>query len=558
MARIVPDDLAAIWLSGAHSPEIDTLALLRDKLPVGYTVFHSVHWTAETRPVINGVKLPSAGEADFLVVNKAGDALLVEQKNGVLEETAAGIQKSYTERADHIPTKLRHCLYGLRSKFQRLNAGHLLRVDYLFYCPDHRVKDLNAAALDPSRIVDSEIRSELHTRIMSLLPLGEDNRQHRERVESFLAQTFNLVPDIHSRIATQDKCFVQLTGGLLEFVENFEMNPLRLRVKGTAGCGKSLIALKAFEHALARGRKPLLVCFNRPLAEKFKVSAPRGGYVNTWYGLCAEFLQSRGEKLDFEDLRRLPDFWRKIEERVIAATVPAQWRFDSIIVDEGQDFESEVFEILRTFCAEPADILWLEDADQKIRNGTPVALPGFVGLRVRQNYRTPISIARVIQEVLPFDFEAVSPVMGLGCSVSTYNDPDEQPRIVGHVVSTLIKAGFRHGDIVVLSMRGLERAKLTKENRVGNFTLARFTGEYDLLGNQLRTKGQIAFDTVHRFKGQQAAAVVVTDLDPSAENADRNARLLFTAMTRSTLRLELVLNRTNPLNQPLLDAASRG
>jgi hypothetical protein len=39
---------------------------------------------------------------------------------------------------------------------------------------------------------------------------------------------------------------------------------------------------------------------------------------------------------------------------------------------------------------------------------------------------------------------------------------------------------------------------------VGNHTLARFDGEYDLFGNQVYSKGQILFDTVRRFKGQQA------------------------------------------------------
>ncbi len=304
MARIVPDDLTALWLCGAHTPEIDTLGLLRDRLPASYSVYHSVHWTAETRPTIDGIRLPSAGEADFLVVNKSGGVLLVEQKNGTHEETSVGLQKTYFERADHIPTKIRHCLYGLRSKFQRLNRGENLRIDYLLYCPDYRVRDLNAAALDPDRVVDAANKHELASRITSLLPSGEYNDDLRSRVENFLQQTFNLIADIHSRIATHDKCVMRLTGGLLGFVESLEMRPLRLRIRGTAGCGKSLIALKSFERCLTQGRRPLLVCFNRPLAEKLKASVPASGSVNTWYGLCADFLRSQGEKIDFVDIRK--------------------------------------------------------------------------------------------------------------------------------------------------------------------------------------------------------------------------------------------------------------
>ena len=49
---------------------------------------------------------------------------------------------------------------------------------------------------------------------------------------------------------------------------------------------------------------------------------------------------------------------------------------------------------------------------------------------------------------------------------------------------------------------------------MGNHTLRRFNGEYDLFGNQVYLKGQILFDTVRRFKGQQAAAVIRTDVAP--------------------------------------------
>ena len=38
MARLVPSDLTRLVLSGAHSPEIETLRLLGDALPDAYTV----------------------------------------------------------------------------------------------------------------------------------------------------------------------------------------------------------------------------------------------------------------------------------------------------------------------------------------------------------------------------------------------------------------------------------------------------------------------------------------------------------------------------------------
>ena len=76
--------------------------------------------------------------------------------------------------------------------------------------------------------------------------------------------------------------------------------------------------------------------------------------------------------------------------------IPEEGRFDALIVDEGQDFEAEWFEILRLFLKEGASILWLEDPDQNLQDKPPVAMEGFVRYCSLVNYRSPESIARFI------------------------------------------------------------------------------------------------------------------------------------------------------------------
>jgi len=71
MARIIPSDLTRRALSGAHEPEITTLAHLKDALPEEYTVFHGVHWSRQYRggdalrqsPIVGLVSEPRAGLA---------------------------------------------------------------------------------------------------------------------------------------------------------------------------------------------------------------------------------------------------------------------------------------------------------------------------------------------------------------------------------------------------------------------------------------------------------------------------------------------------------------
>ena len=63
------------------------------------------------------------------------------------------------------------------------------------------------------------------------------------------------------------------------------------------------------------------------------------------------------------------------------------------------------------------------------------------------------------------------------------------------------------------------------------------------------TEGTLTFDIVYRFKGQEAPAVILVDMDPRAERLEREERLPFCGMTRATVRLELVVNRENDYNR---------
>jgi hypothetical protein len=179
---------------------------------------------------------------------------------------------------------------------------------------------------------------------------------------------------------------------------------------------------------------------------------------------------------------------------------------------------------------------------------------GFVGFRARTNHRSPESIARFLLGTLPFEFEIGNALPGLGVGVTAYEDAADQCAKVAHVVSDLIKRGFQHRELVILSILGLGKATLAKRERVGNFTLTRPTGAYDLLGNQVFAKGQIPFETARRFKGQQAPAVILMDVDPDQESFAQAQRLIFSAATRATVRLEMLVRKNNPLVQPFLDA----
>jgi hypothetical protein len=548
MARLMPSDISHLALAGGRTEELDTLRQLQTELPSAYTVFHGIHWSREYR---NGIKL---GELDFVVVNQAGKVLVIEQKNGRLEETEHGLVKVYSNRAKPKPIadQVRRNLNGVREKFKAAQHQQAdLQLDYVIYCPDHRVANLNAAALDASRIVDAESRGRLAERVGALLEPGQPC-PHAERVHQFFRQTFDLVPDIHAHVSSQERNFTRLSTELVHLLQGLEVKPFRLRVNGTAGAGKTLVARQFFDAAVGRNLHPLFVCFNNPLAEKFRFGVGKSGVVATFHGLCTKFLAARGHQFDWDESKRDPSFWVRVTELVAGESIPEEWKFDTLIVDEGQDFEQEWVEILKLFLRDDQEILWLEDQDQNLRDQPPVVLDGFVGYRARRNYRSPESIARFIRRTLPFKFEGANDLPGLGVGVTPYSKAADQPTAVGRIVNGLLGQGFSYDDIVILTLRGSGESVFSGRERVGGYNLRRFTQGYDLFGNQLMTPGKLLFESVRRFKGQQAPAIVLVDVDPMADKGEMFQRLLYSGMTRATVRLELVVKADNPLNQSLL------
>jgi hypothetical protein len=473
MAHIIPSDLTRAALAGAKHPELETLRTLKDTLPNDYTVFHGIHWTREYEAWTH------FGEIDFIVLNPAGAVLLIEQKNGALAETESGLVKQYADNSKSIGEQVNRAVAKVLDKFHWQHGRNArLELDYLVYLPDHRVKNLNAVGLDADRIVDATQRDRLAERIEQLLGRGTPNPAWHDKVHEFFCQTCELVLDLHAHLAAQEKAWVRYAGALVAILDNLEMTPFRLRVAGTAGSGKSLMAGQFLARRHAAGQRTLAVCFNRPLAERRRATSRGQGTVNTFHGFCREFLESRGQPLDFSQADQ-PGFWRALQEKVTGEIIPDDWRFDALVVDEGQDFEQEWWETLQLFLRDGADVLWLEDPDQNLQGRPPVVTKGFVGYRAQINYRTPDSIARHIRETLPFRFEPGNDLPGLGVNEHACKGPADQPPVVARIVANLLKAGFSYDDIVVLTCHGIQNSAFSGLDKVGGVKLRRFTGEYD-------------------------------------------------------------------------------
>ena len=108
-------------------------------------------------------------------------------------------------------------------------------------------------------------------------------------------------------------------------------------------------------------------------------------------------------------------------------------------------------------------------------------------------------------------------------------------------IKDLIADGYAPESIAVLSFRGFANSKVLSSEAVelAGLKVKKFTG-YDNHGSATWSDGQIFVDTLFRFKGQCADAIVLTEIDFD-EWTENIKRRLFVGLSRARLSASLVL-----------------
>jgi len=479
------------------------------------------------------------GEIDFAIVNPAGNLLLIEQKSGYLSETPEGLAKQYANKEKPVPVQMARSADSLRNRLYSYCKADKPHLDSLLYCPDHTVKHPGSAGIDPARIIDASRRDQLGQVIRTLLPDQDPARPVADDVHRFLRDELKLVADVSALAGQARTLYTRLSGGLAEWARCIEYEPFRIRVIGTAGSGKTQLALNVLQDAVQDGRRPLYVCYNRPLADHVALIAPAGATVATYHQLCDRILRSTGQMPDFSK----PGAFQALETFMAGYQPDENWLFDELIVDEGQDFQPSWRDNLLRLLNPAGRAWWLEDPMQNLYGRPPVELPSWVILRAQTNYRTPKDILGFLQHLVgpKQSIEAGSPLDGSDVIILTYANHADLMDKTKAAITEGLRAGFKKDMISVITYRGREHSAFTPLDKLGPHALKAFTGQYDLLGSPVYSEGDLFIDSVHRFKGQAAPCIVFTEID-FEELDDAALRKLFVGMTRATMKLVLVMS----------------
>lgn len=542
MAQLLPDDFQVSDREFRFSSEVGTLLRLKDELSDQYMVFHGVHWTRlEDEAAIYG-------EIDFLIVNPYGKVLAIEQKETRIEKDRRGELVAIYEDANgyktekNIRSQVTRNIQSLRQEFSRRFPGRSIQIDHLLYLPTARLNGVLPVNIALGRVVDESEALNLPKIIRKIfednpMPSGEGVADAL-LVREFLSEKAAIAPQLGLLGHSAKKLTTRLSSGLAQWAERLEFSPFRLWVQGTAGSGKTQLALMELKKAKRNKQTAMYVCFNRPLADAMKQVAPEPNNCMTFHELADFMAKQKGVTFDFHH----SDSFSQLSQFLLANISDLKSQLDVLVVDEGQDFEKEWGQALVSMVKDSGRIIWLEDPSQDLYKRWDTDWADWVKISSPINYRSPQRIVNLMNalELTPEELESGNSYAGMVPEIYSYEDGTVL-EATECAVSDLIAEGYSPDAIAVLSFRGISSSKLFSREitSISGLPIKKSLG-YDDKGVPLWSDGTLFLDTLFRFKGQCADAVVLTEIDFDAWDENIKKRL-FVGLSRARLMASLVV-----------------
>ena len=538
MARLHPSlpprDVTAIT-AGARA-ERDVLQRLEEDLPAAYTLFHSVDYTDAHGAAVHH------GELDIVIVNQAGDVMQLEVKSGPVTFSERGIHKTYgaaQPRVKDVSAQLGSQYGAMRSRLSA--AGLPVRLAQLLVLTDARAIG-QTVRWPRERIVDSTELPDLPARVQGELGPGLPDTDRHRAVLDFFSNVFKVQPDVSALAGRLLEASSRLSSGLATWVPRMQVPGGVVRVVGTAGSGKTQLALRLLREAAGRRQRAAYFCFNRALADHMARVAPVQCEAETFHQHADHLCRRAGLALDYA-AEGVFDTMAEHAGRILAGREPD---LDLLVIDEMQDMQPAWVQVLAQRLRPQGRMFLLEDPSQLLYgNREPFSVAGEVVITSSENFRSPRSIVQLcnLLGLTPEPVEALGPHEGEVPDPIVYGGAG-QPRLetaTRQAVQRCLDAGHAIEDIALVTLRGRASSQILALQTLGPWTLRRFTGGYDEAGSPRWSEGQLLADTVYRFKGQAAHAVVLTECD-FAQWDDKACRLLFVGLTRARMRVEWVVS----------------
>lgn len=510
MAKMYPGNGPAITKSNAEKM---LYPIFRDSLDDSYQVYHSRWWSFKYR----------TGETDFLVVHPIKGILVIEVKGGKIEydnfsdswySNGQKLNKSPYVQAEDTCKELVRFLKHRFNFFKSRNFTYKFCV--LFPDIDEIINPTihgEDKTITGKDLINLQSNIEI---ILGSIPQGTDKLEKQglnELYKIIAPETEFKIYDINA-ISRNEELINRFSDEQLIILEELMDFP-QVVVLGCAGSGKTQLALAKTRELVRQRNKVLITCKSDNLA----------GYL---YFTLKEFIDSPDFNIQVSRFHRLPAFLEKqldinnlkysnTYEHLSLLSEHEVLKFDSIIIDEGQDFTSKEINLVKKFLKDEQESIFyiFQDDNQNIYNNI---LKTDVKIHPRKLVRNLRNTKRIFEHFYPFidpgnrirnDFGNHGPEV----QIINFLNEEELKSLIEQELGRLKSKNISPDKISILTNQEAEKSLLSKISQLGGYNLAYFQIEkYFSRMEKLNTK--IKWSTVEDFKGMESHIIFLIQEKP--------------------------------------------
>jgi hypothetical protein len=514
--------------------------ILRDGLSDEFNVFYSITWYTEK----DGVRENS--ECDFLVFNPKYGYITIEVKGGVGIEKVKNEWRIFDSYKDGYRVLRRspfrqaeESMYYFKEYYEK-QFGSFYRGTYGFAVafPFYKIKD-NLGTYAPKKlIIDSADKLDnIEDKIIDIY------NYWRGKYHNFLPfsaeQQVKFISLINKRISLSAAagCLIELRERQLNELNRIQDNYIVLLsqykqvfIVGGAGTGKTWIAIKKAIKDYEEGKKVLFICSSDLLAQYVRRKFDK-------YNIQCESFENQMKKIiGYNTDNSLKEGSVELIgiEKCLEKYID-NWKYDSVIVDEAQDFSAEWAQCVRHLLKKQneSDLYVFYDSNQNIYkrdfdNEFMINNPPFIlNENIRNTsgiYKWTVKKTGLGKNVKPNTIEGVNPerikISERKSAVITLET------ILNDLV---LKENVKTKSMAVLSDVDIDKSILNGKREFGQFKFV--TDGLNVQDNE------IIFKTVYDYKGLEADVIVYIN-HLCTKNSDN--MLDYVAYTRARIYLYVI------------------
>ena len=476
-------------------------------------------------------------EIDFLVAIEGAGVVSVEVKGGEVwhDGTEWRQKRGGREHTIEPVRQAREACYALRDFVEsdtRWTQGRL-RWDHVIVLPNVALpQDFDLPDCPRWKVVDRDELDSLAARLKDVLTQQELDRplltaEGIEQLRTALSGRGLPQRDVVARALENEDAADILNDQQAVILSAVQLLP-RVEIRGGAGSGKTFMAMEQARRLANAGQRVALICYSHGLASYLKrITAVwqrrrQPGYVGEFHSLGIQWGASEGPPENERSAQTSQFFEHDLPAQMLdlAAALPDGQKFDSIVIDEAQDFADSWWEPILAALRDPetGGLYVFIDEGQRVfdRQGTaPVPL---VPLILDQNIRNTRQIANAFQPLVDHPMRFLG---GDGPEVRFVACGSDEATAAGDdQIDGLLDEGWRPQDVALLTT-GSRHPEQVNRQAAGNQSY----------WDSFWDAEQVFYGHVLGFKGLERRAVVLMVNDRYA--LERARERLYVGLSRA-------------------------